>query len=443
MPNEFLNQFMAGWQMGQGRRESQRRDQELQMEQQRQQQVQEQRAAAFQLQQEEFALRKKQLAAEEHASRLAQAKEAFQQQVEKNSLSNLPRPTAADVGVPEQGPDFAGPMASEINVPQPTIAMPSAMQGQPDVQMPVPTGRQQQEMAQAEQQRKMREALGMLDAQERIKSNYREKPKGLADIFAEAKARASGNVAGGGGGMFGEDANAENPVLDITAQGLSNYELGLSDLGRMGKGEKAIVFAKAKQLNPDFNASLYASRQKLRADFTSGKTANNIDSLNTAVDHLNTLATYADALKNGNVQLANQAAQSFATATGGAAATNYKTMATAVESEVASLLKKTGATDQEISSWRGNFSSAQSPAQLKGALNTVLKVMHGREQALQQRWKTGMGSKQEYPIYGEEQAKILEALGAKEGGTAGTIPARPPNVPPEAQWDPTTRRWRL
>jgi hypothetical protein len=184
----------------------------------------------------------------------------------------------------------------------------------------------------------------------------------------------------------------------------------------MPQGAKAAVFAKAKEVNPDFNASLYASRQKLRADFTSGKTANNIDSLNTAVDHVNTLSTYAEALKNGNIQLANQVAQSFATATGSPAATNYKTMATAVESEVASLLKKTGATDQEISSWRGNFGSAQSPEQLKGAINTVLKVMRGREQALQQRWKTGMGTKSEYPIYGEEQQRILDSLQGKTGG---------------------------
>jgi hypothetical protein len=413
MGNDFLAQFQAGFQMGQSRNENARRNQELMMEQQRQQQIQEQRAAAFQLQQEEFALRKKQLAAEEHAHKLQMAKEAFQQRMEANSLSNLPPPTAADVGVPEQGPEMAGPMASQVNVPQPTMAIPSAMQGQPDIQMPIPTGRQQQEMtAQAELQKRMREALG-LDMQEQIKAKYREKPKGLADIFAEAKARAAGTKAGNPIQDTGAD-----PGLEAVAAGLSNYEIGLSDLGRMPQGAKAAVFAKAKQLNPDFNASLYASRQKLRADFTSGKTANNIDSLNTAVDHLNTLATYADALKTGNVQLANQVAQSFSTATGQPEVTNFKTMATAVESEVASLLKKTGATDQEISSWRGNFSSAQSPAQLKGALNTVLKVMHGREQALQQRWKTGMGSKTEYPIYGEEQAKILEALGAKEGGTA-------------------------
>lgn len=411
-----MEQFRAGFQMGQTRNENTRRNQEMQMEQQRQQQEQERRAAAFQLQQEEFAVRKKQLAAEEHASRLAAAKEAFQMKTEAASMQNLPPPTAAETGVPEQAPEMAGPMASQVSVPQPMQTMPNPQEGQPDINMPILTGQQQQQMAQAGQQKKMREALGMLDAQEATKAKYREKPKGLGEIFAEAKARAAGTKAGNPIQDAGTD-----PGLEAVATGLSNYEIGLSDLGRMPQGAKAAVFAKAKQLNPEFNASLYASRQKLRADFTSGKTANNIDSLNTAVDHLGTLATYADALKNGNIQLANQVSQSFATATGGSAATNYKTMATAVESEVASLLKKTGATDQEINSWRGNFSSAQSPAQLKGALNTVLKVMHGREQALQQRWKTGMGSKQAYPIYGEEQQKLLEGLQSQTGTTAPSV----------------------
>jgi len=256
MPNEFLQQFMAGWQMGQGRRESQRRDQEMQMEQQRQQQAQEQRAAQFQLQQEEFALRKKQLAAEEHAHKLQMAKEAFQQRMEANSMSNLPPPTAADVGVPEQGPDMAGPMASEINVPQPTMAMPSPMEGQPDVQMPVLTGRQQREMAQAEQQKKMREALGMLDAQEGIKAKHREQPKGLEEIFAEAKARAAGGRAGAplasaaSGSMTGEGGK---PLLSGEINKFNDFRSGLNTLGRLSSEVgKTGAASKAGTMIPGF-----------------------------------------------------------------------------------------------------------------------------------------------------------------------------------------------
>lgn len=161
MGSDFMNQFQAGWQLGQQRNENTRREQELRMEQERQRQEQERRTAAFELQQEEFKLRKKQLAAEEHASRLEAAKEAFQMRTEAAKMQGLPTPTAAEVGVPQQGPEMAGPPVGQVNVPQPMQAMPNPMEGQPDIQMPVLTGPQQQEMAQAAQQRKMRELLGM------------------------------------------------------------------------------------------------------------------------------------------------------------------------------------------------------------------------------------------------------------------------------------------
>lgn len=182
MGSNFLQQFMAGWQMGQGRNENARRDQELQMEQARQKQEEERRAAMFQLQQEEFKLRKKQLAAEEHASRLEAAKEAFRMRTEAASMQGLPAPTAADVGIPEQGPEMAGPPAAQVSVPQPTMALPNPLEGQPDISMPVLTGAQQRMMAQAAQQRKLQEALGLKRGQEAIEAEFRapERPISVA-----------------------------------------------------------------------------------------------------------------------------------------------------------------------------------------------------------------------------------------------------------------------
>jgi hypothetical protein len=287
MPNDFLAQFQAGFQMGQSRNENARRNQEMQMEQLRAQQEREQRAAAFTLQQEEFALRKKQLAAEEHAHKLNAAKEAFQQQVEANSMRNLPPPTAADVGIPEQGPEFGGPMASEINVPQPTMAMPSAMQGQPDVQMPVPTGRQQQDMAQAEQQRKMREALGLLMGQEQVKAQFRKPEPTIQDIFNEAKARAAGGRAGAppeSGGSSAADwvemvGPNQTPVqFNRKTQEIRPYPQGVQPkpTGRQAlSGEERSRFASINYVYPRIDSfiSYVESNPDLFGAFDSKKTA--------------------------------------------------------------------------------------------------------------------------------------------------------------------------
>lgn len=218
MGSNFMQQFMAGWQMGQGRNENLRRDQELEMERQRQQQMLQQRAEEFELQKEEFAVRKKQLAAEEAATKLKAAHEARKLREEAAYLQGMPQPTAAEVGVPQQGPEFGGPLVSEINVPQPTQAMPDPSGGA-DIQMPVLTGRQQQEMEQQAKQKKVLEALGMLRAQEGIKAEFRqpERPVSVAPggtlvdpktgkvVFRAPERVGSGGTGGTGAGAVGPD----------------------------------------------------------------------------------------------------------------------------------------------------------------------------------------------------------------------------------------------
>lgn len=63
--DNFLQQFMAGWQMGQQRQDAQRAQQQMALRQQEAERRAQQEAEAFQLQKEEFALRKKQLQAAE------------------------------------------------------------------------------------------------------------------------------------------------------------------------------------------------------------------------------------------------------------------------------------------------------------------------------------------------------------------------------------------
>lgn len=253
-----MQQFMAGWQMGQGRNENQRRNQELEMERQRQQQMLQQRAEEFELQKEEFAVRKKQLAAQEAAHKLTAAHESRKLREEASYLQGMPQPTAAEVGVPQQGPEFGGPLVSEINVPQPMQAMPDPSGGA-DIQMPVLTGRQQQEMELAEKQRKMREALGLLEAQEGIKAQYREKPKGLQEIFAEAQARAAGQRAGAplasaSGSMTGEGGK---PLLSGEINKFNDFRSGLNTIERLsGEVSKTGAASKAGAMVPGFVTEL-------------------------------------------------------------------------------------------------------------------------------------------------------------------------------------------
>jgi hypothetical protein len=187
MGSQFMQQFMQGWQMGQSRNENQRRNQELAMEQKRQQELLQQRAQEFEMRKEEFAVQKKMLAAQE-AEHAWKAKQEAAAMMSRNQQT-LP-PETQDLG---GGTTLNLGPATQPRDPI-TAAIPGAPEGTPEVPMMF---REDIEDQKRQQLALELERLGVAtDITEGIKAQYREKPKGLDEIFAEAKARAAGGRAG-------------------------------------------------------------------------------------------------------------------------------------------------------------------------------------------------------------------------------------------------------
>ena len=426
MPNDFLEQFRAGFQMGQSRNENSRRNQELQMEQQRQQQAQEQRAAAFQLQQEEFALRKKQLAAEEHAARLAAAKEAFQLRTQANSMQNLPPPTAADVGIPQQGPEMAGPPVSQVNVPQPMQAMPNPMEGQPDIQMPVPTGPQQQAMAQAEQQRKMRELLGMETVKEGVKAKFREPPKSIAEIFAEAKARAAG-------GRAGAPPEAKTAATEEYApEDVRAFPTSWRDTTEGTRVQESYTTRNNNRATA-MNAALQAG-----AVLPSKKGVEEAQTAQQLVAQAERIKALLEAPVDPQNPNGPKAKDFFGPAESRLAGWRQAGFGPEIPPAVIAAREAVGrfaAKDRHAI-----YGAAVTPLESKFAatfiadMNSPGKTLSGQLDAYIANITNGMDS-----TWGQGTKKKLGASGPAEGAA----PPRPPNVPPEAKWDAATRRWRL
>ena len=187
---DFLEQFRAGWQMGMARKESQRRDQMMQQEMEREAFDRQQRLEALKLQKQEIDLRMKRAKQEDTLRDFALRQQA-------SSLQGLPAPTAADVWIQQAVPDV-GPPGEQINVPQPTMTIPGV--AGPDVEMPVLTGRQQAEMAQAAQQAKMREAIGLdvakAQAMEPFEQRKFEREAGLKRELATQKTKQLQSIMG-------------------------------------------------------------------------------------------------------------------------------------------------------------------------------------------------------------------------------------------------------
>ena len=109
-------------------------------------------------------------------------------------------------------------------------------------------------------------------------------------------------------------------------------------------------------------------RAEIRKNFTVGKDADNIGSLNTAAVHLDALSEAAKALANGSFTPGNAAWNQIRSVFGNSAPTTFETVKNAVAGEQANALKGS-ATDQEISNVAKTINAANSPQQLADAID--------------------------------------------------------------------------
>lgn len=227
-------------------------------------------------------------------------------------------------------------------------------------------------------------------------------------------------------------ADVDEARVDALAKQLVKYATPLPTGRAATDPTLQAAQVRASELDPTFDASQYPVRQKLKQDFTSGKSAANIRSLNTAIGHLNTLSDKGNALGNEDVQLWNKISNATLSQTGDPRVTGFNNAATAVESELASVFKGMGATDQEIKQWRHNLDSSQSPQQMQEGIRTAITLMGSRMEALKSQYETGLGKPKDFQFLNDKSRKILEKLGANpddldpvDGGAQAATPSAP------------------
>ena len=288
--------------------------------------------------------------------------------------------------------------------------------------------KQKQDAAKVLQEQKDKAAGGRADST----NKSREKVQAMRDASG-----AGGNLGGGGGSAapvtLNEKGKNEDAIKGLSAQdqstvkAIAEYRFPVSNL--RNKNMMALV-KKAYEYNPTFDTKEYAVKAAVRKDFTSGKTANNINSLNTAVGHLEQMFDKAQALKNTDIPAWNWIANKGLQATGDKRIAGFNQTAIAVESELASVFKGMGATDQEIKAWRDGFSSSSSPAQFKESIvDSSTKLMGSRLDALRNKYEQGMGEPANFKLLSKRSHDILKKMGAdtnmidpgeSEAGRGGT-----------------------
>lgn len=252
----------------------------------------------------------------------------------------------------------------------------------------------------------------------RLITSAPDRPNQNAGGAAGASVSAPLGVTGDSA-LEGQDEKTKNIV-----KLLADYKMQLPSGMALRTPEWQNYLSLARAYDPSFDAAQYGTRVKLRGDFTSGQGARNIRSLNTAIAHLDTLQTKADALNNFDVPLIGSTLNSIKNTAGAHGGDpriiGFNNAATAVENELANAFKGTGATDQEVKSWRAGLNASESPRQFKEGISTAIELLKGRVNALQDQYSKGMGKPADFQMISPESQGILDRLTggapAKAGG---------------------------
>jgi hypothetical protein len=150
------------------------------------------------------------------------------------------------------------------------------------------------------------------------------------------------------------------------------------------------------QYDPNFDAINYKTRMATRKDFTSGKSAQNITSFNTAIGHLDELDKSIDALNNSDYttynQINNAAAGPFGNRDRQVALKNFNVARNAVKEELTRAFKGTSGSLAEVEDWNNQINDADSPAALHAAVKKGVDLLESRLNAVGDQYNRGMNT---------------------------------------------------
>lgn len=157
-------------------------------------------------------------------------------------------------------------------------------------------------------------------------------------------------------------------------------------------------------------------------DFSAGMSARRVTANNTAINHLDTMEKLATDLGNSDLRVVNAASTAFAKATGASAPVNFDAARQLVAAEVIKAVVANGGGVKEREEAANQFARANSPAQLKGVVNTYKELLAGQLDTLGQQYETGTGRKDFESKLTPATKKVFETVrGKTETPAAGPI----------------------
>jgi len=125
-----------------------------------------------------------------------------------------------------------------------------------------------------------------------------------------------------------------------------------------------------------------ATKTKAAKDFSTGIQGRQVTAFNTAIDHLSTMDKLSDALQNNDIKAFNYLGNVVARQTGQPAPVNFDAAKQIVTAEIIKAVVASGGGVRERQEAEANFATANSPAQLKGVINTYKQLLGGQLNSL-------------------------------------------------------------
>ena len=155
----------------------------------------------------------------------------------------------------------------------------------------------------------------------------------------------------------------------------------------------------------DAQVSLTNERTTEKAFSPQGKQGQAIIALDTAGQHLKLMSGLIDPLQNDPLKAINSLSQSIAAQTGEPAPTNFDAAKRLVVGEIMKTVTATGGGVEERKSLAADLDRANSPAQLRGVINTYKELLAGKVHALAGGYKSGTGKEFDYDRFGVPEWK--------------------------------------
>ncbi len=186
---------------------------------------------------------------------------------------------------------------------------------------------------------------------------------------------------------------------------------------------QGILGAVAKY-DPTFDEINYGSRAATRKDFTSGKSAQQINALNTVVGHIAQLSDAAEALNNKDSRTYNAIANKLQTEFGWTGKTDFDTIAPKVAQELTRVWRGTGGSEADISRDIQALGSSNTPAQLHSSIANLGGLVESKLEALKETYRQGMGT-EDIEMITPAARKALDRLETRAGRAPLTSAAAP------------------